>query len=253
MAIGGGAGIASSIFGSDAEKRALERQKESAMKQYTLGKAYSDQQYALSRGEALTQAGIQKGRLDRNLGRSVDQFSLGLMSQAYGIQDARIQTALSAGESLAAEGMSGTRGNDANALARAYGERGLERNIALQQRDNEMSLAGLLGQAEDAAADIRREKDSWDYGGYRYAQKQAQDNYNLHTALLGQEDLNWQIEQASWSPLDLLTGGLQGASSGLSLWNSWNAAGRFMDGGKEDGGTGSGTGSRITKYPKPRS
>jgi hypothetical protein len=238
MAIGAGAGILDTIFGGDAEADALRHQKDLAWDQYRLGKDYSDRQYAINQGEALTQARIQQGRLTEGVNRQTDQFNLGLLSQAYGIQNAQIQTASSIGASLAAEGMSGTRGNAAGALVRAYEQTNLDRNVALQQQSNELSIRGMLGQANDAAADIRRERESWNPGGYRYAQKEAQDAYNLSMAQLGQENFDWQIEQADWTALDLITGGLQGASSGLNLWNSWNQASQYMDG--DTGGSGNG-------------
>jgi hypothetical protein len=240
LLIGGGtSGILSTIFGSDKEQEALQKQKEAALKAYELGQGYSDTQYALSRSEAQAQAAIQEGRLDQSVGASTDQFNLGLLSQAYGIQNAQIGTASSVGASLAAEGMGGTRGNEANSLMRAYEEKSLERNIGLQQQSNDLSLQGMLTQANNAMADITRERDSWDAGGYRYNQKEAQDAYNLSMAQLGQDNFDWQIEQADWGPdlltgsLNLLTGGLQGASSGLSLWNSWNYASQFTGGGQQ--------------------
>ena len=196
MAIGAGVGALSTIFGSNKEQEALKQQKEMAWQQYLLGKEYSDRQYALNRGEAQAQAAIQQGRLTESVNQSTDQFNLGLLSQAYGIQNAQIQTASSIGASLAAEGMSGTRGNAATALMRDYEQTNLDRNVALQERGNELSLAGMLSQANNAAADIRRERESWNEGGYRYAQKAAQDAYNLSMAELGQTAYDWQIEQA---------------------------------------------------------
>jgi hypothetical protein len=234
MAAGGGAGIISTIFGSSKEQEALQRQKEAAWKQYVYGKEYSDRQYGINQGEAQVQAAIAQQRLGQNLNQSVDQFNLGLLSQAYGIQNAQIQTASNTGASLAAEGMSGTRGNEAGALMRAYEEAALDRNVALQRRENDLSLAGMTSQAANTAADIRREMDSWEAGGYRYAQKEAQDSYNLSMAKLGQDAFDWQIDQADWSWLDLAVGGLSGASSGLSLWNSWNDASQFGGAPKPD-------------------
>jgi hypothetical protein len=236
MVVGAGTGILSSILGSGKEKEALRRQKKTALEQYRLGKEYSDRQYGINRLEARAQADIQQGRLDESVNQGADQFNLGLLSQAYGIQDAQIQTAMNTGASLAAEGMSGTRGNGAGALMRAYEEAGLDRNIDLQRQSNDLSLAGMLGQANDAMADIRRERESWDLGGYRYSQKQAQDDYNLAMAQLGQSNFDWQIDQADWGWLDLITGGLSGASSGLSLWNSWNTAQQYADEKKDAAG-----------------
>jgi hypothetical protein len=224
------------IFHLEQEQEALERQKQAAWDQYELGKEYSDSQYAINRGEAGTQAAIQQGRLDRNVGQSVDQFNLGLLSQAYGVQNAQIQTASNIGASLAAEGMGGTRGNEANGLMRAYEQKSLDRNVALQQRGSDLSLQGMLSQASDTAADIRRERESWDPGGYRYRQKEAQDAYNLGMANLGQENFDWQIAQAEPTALDYITGGIQGGSTGLDLWNSWNYASQFMGNGNGNAG-----------------
>jgi hypothetical protein len=237
LALGVGTGILDSIFGDDKEKKALEQQKKAAWQQYLLGKDYSDRQYGINRGEAQAQAVIQQGRLDQGVNQATDQFNLGLLSQAYGIQDAQIQTASNTGASLAAEGMSGTRGGGGGALMRAYEEAALDRNVALMERENGLSLAGMLGQANDTAADIRRERDSWDAGGYRYAQKQAQDDYNLAMAKLGQSNFDWQIDQAGfdwsdpWDWLDLGVSALGGGSMGLDLWNSWNTAQQFSGNG----------------------
>jgi hypothetical protein len=240
-ATGAAAGAVSTIFGSSNEQQALRKQKQAAWKAYELGKDYSDRQYGINRSEAQSQAAIQQGRLDQSVGASVDQFNLGLLSQAYGIQNAQIGTASSVGSSLAAEGMSGTRGNEANSLMRAYEETNLNRNIALQLQSNDLSLQGMITQGNNAMADITRERNSWDAGGYRYSQKQAQDEYNLAMAQLGQQNFDWQIDQADWAPdlltgsLNLLTGGLSGASSGLGLWNSWNEAAQSMNSGGADG------------------
>jgi hypothetical protein len=124
---------------------------------------------------------------------------------------------------------------------RAYEEKSLDRNIALQQRSNDLSLQGLTSQATNAAADIRREKESWDEGGYRYAQQKVQDDY-----------YDWQIHEAGfdWSDpldwLDLTVSGLQGASTGLSLWNSWNYASSMAGGGN---GSAAGGGGGTTPPP----
>jgi hypothetical protein len=72
-------------------------------------------------------------------------------------------------------------------------------------------------------------------------------------AQLGQDNFDWQIEQAEWGWLDLVTGGLSGASSGLGLWNSWNAAQQYADGksgaaSAAAGGAGSEVKSTQTMY-----
>jgi hypothetical protein len=227
-ALGGlGLGVLSNYFSGDSEQERLRRQKETALKQYRLGAEYNEQQYAINRSEAQAQAFRRQGRLAEQVGQSVDQFNLGLLSQAYGIQNAQIQTASNTGASLAAEGMSGTRGNNTGGLMRDYELINLDRNIELQRQGNNLSLLGMLSRADNAAADIERERASWDLGGYRYEQKQAQNEYNRQIAELGQEDFDWQIAQAGASWLDYFTGAFQGGMAGLNLWNTWNQAAQY--------------------------
>jgi hypothetical protein len=217
----GGAGMG--LWSADADRRKkqkeLQRQKEQAWEKYELGKAYSDQQYGISRTEAQTGLAVQEGRLNQDVDSSVDQFNTGLLAQAYGIQNAQIQTASGIGASRAAEGMSGTRGNGANELMRAYEQTSLDRNIDLQYQQNDQALSGMITQANRGLQDISRERASWDPGGYRYESKAAQDSYNRQMAELGQADFDWAIEHAaSWE--DYALGAQSGASSGLGLANS---------------------------------
>ncbi|MDR0732253.1 MAG: hypothetical protein LBF63_11330 [Treponema sp.] len=208
---------------ADTERRKkqeqLQRQKEQAWAKYELGKAYSDQQYGINRTEAHTGLAIQQRRLDEDVDSSIGQFNTGLLAQAYGIQNARIETASSIGASRAAEGMSGTRGNAANELMRAYEQTSLDRNIDLQYQQNDEALSGMITQANRGMQDISRERASWDPGGYRYQSKAAQDDYNLKMAQLGQSDFDWAINNAAgWE--DYALSALSGASSGLSTANS---------------------------------
>jgi hypothetical protein len=212
----------------------LQRQKEQAWEQYELGKAYSDQQYAINRTEAHTNLAIQSRRLDEDVDSSVDQFNTGLLAQAYGRQNARIETASSIGASRAAEGMSGTRGNGANELMRAYEQKSLDRNIDLQYRQNGQALSGMITGANRGLQDINRERASWDPGGYRYESKTAQDAYNLQLAELGQNNFDWAIQHAS-SPEEYALSILSGASSGLGL--AANVMGALNYGGLPDDGT----------------
>ena len=219
-AIGAIAGAAGTAQAAEQERERLEQQKRAAWMQYLYGQQYSDQRYAVQQREARDTLAIQRERLDQSVDMSTDQFNTSLLAQAYGIQDARIQTALQTGASRAAEGMSGTRGNAAGELIRAYAETGLERNIDAQYRRNEQALQGMISGANNAAADIRREQASWDPGGYRYELKGAQDAYNRNIAVLGQDNFDWQIGAAAATPMDYLTGAFGGASSGLSLAGS---------------------------------
>jgi hypothetical protein len=138
MAVGAGIGLFSGIIGTGQKAREqqaqLKQQKKMAWDQYLLGQNYADRQFGINRQEAKTTLGIQQNRLDQNVDLSMDQFNLGLLGQAYGIQNAQIQTASNVGASIAVEGMSGTRGNAANGLMRAYETQGLDRNMELQQK-----------------------------------------------------------------------------------------------------------------------
>jgi hypothetical protein len=234
-AIGGGLGLASIFQGAGQQKAALRRQKDSAWQQFLLGKSYSDSQYSIQRDEAAYQLSDQERRLDEELSRAMDEYNTGLLAQAFGVQDARIQTASGIGASLAAEGMSGTRGNDANALVRAYAGQGFERGLEIQGRQNRGALTGMLSGANNALRTISRERDSWNAGGYRYDMKQAQDEYNLGMAKLGQSNFDWQIGQSNPTGLDVVTGLFSGASSGLSLGASIYSFGNLF--GSSGGGT----------------
>jgi hypothetical protein len=218
--VGAFAGLAATAQQAEQERAALAKQKETAWDQYELGKGHSDAQYAIQRGEAQFQAARAQQRLDQGVDMSIEQMNTSLLAQAIGIQDAQIMAASNAGASLAAEGAGGTRGNAANELARAYEARGLERNINLQNRQNEQALAGLVARANNSMADIIRERDSWDPGGYRYKSKEAQDAYNRDIAELGQTNFDWQIRQAEPTGLDNVTAFLQGGSSGMNMANS---------------------------------
>jgi hypothetical protein len=218
--LGAAAGGISVWQQSEREKAALEQQKRMAWKQYQLGKEHSDAQYSIQRGEAQLLADRARWRLDQNVGLSTDQMNTGLLAQAFGIQDARIQSASNTGASLAAEGAGGTRGNAANELVRAYEAQGLERNIDIQNQQNEQSLRGFIAGANNSLTDIVHERNSWDPGGYRYQLKEAQDSYNRGIAKLGQDNFDWQIDQATPTFLDYTTGIFGGGSSGMSMANS---------------------------------
>ncbi|GHV91612.1 hypothetical protein AGMMS50268_21150 [Spirochaetia bacterium] len=234
-AIGAGIGALSTGMQGEKAQGQLGHQKRTAWEQYLLGKDYSDEQYSINRNQAQMQSYIAENRLNQNVDQSIAQMNTGLLSQAYGIQNAQIQTSSSIGASLAAEGAGGTRGNTANGLMRAYEEASLARNIDLQNQQNRQMLTGMTTQAGNALTDIRNERSSWDAGGYRYQQKEAQDTYNRKMAELGQADFDWRIADAAPGPMDYLVNMFSGASSGLSM------AGSFSSFGKVGGG----------KYQKP--
>ena len=203
--LGGAIGGLSTWHQGEKEKEALERQKESARKQYELDKRHSDDMYSL-------QMGVHKSNLNTQLGAFMDDYNTSLLSQAFGIQDARIQTGSSLGASIAAEGAGGTRDDAANEMIRAYAAAGLDRNIDAQNRQN----TNYLNQTADA---INYEAGSWSEGGYRHKQKSLQDEPNKKIFDLGQDDYDWAIKQ--YNPenmiLDYITGAFDGASSGFNL------------------------------------
>jgi len=231
------------------EKEALRHQKEIAWEQYVLGKQHSDKRFTIQKTEALDQLGIQKRTLDTQLGLSVDEYNTALLGQAFGMQDARIQTNSAIGESLASEGLSGTRGNENNEMIRAYAAQGLERNIGVQDKQNSDYLNRMITGANTNAAAIERERSTWLPGGYRVKEKEAQDSYNLSLANLGQTDFDWRINQATPDifldyPLGILSGANSGASMGYSYQNffqqtqnPWNDIGKGKNSYGVSGGT----------------
>ncbi|MDR3247352.1 MAG: hypothetical protein LBT39_01075, partial [Treponema sp.] len=239
-----------------------ELQKAYADKQFTLQQASALKQYGIQKTEAQGQLGRQAAQVGQNVDQSVGQMNTGLLSQAYGIQNAQIQTASNVGASLAAEGAGGTRGNTANGLARAYEQQSLDRNVGLQNRQNSDSLAAMMSQAGNAMTDIRTESASWDEGGYRaqlkdeslaYNQsvksgqdaynrnvKSEQDVYYLNSRSLKDEYYNDMVahnKDVTQSRLDRATpnagdyvmsifnGGLSGLGVGVSAGNLYNSIG----------------------------
>jgi hypothetical protein len=216
-AVGAIAGGVSTWQKSEREKAALKQQKDSAWKQYQYGKEYSDQMFGLQKGEALENLGVQRKNLDTQVGLSTDDYNTALLAQAFGIQDARIQTGSAVGASLVNEAASGVRGSATGDKIRAYASQSLERNIEVQDKQNANYLNRMITGANMTADAIGREEASWMPGGYRVQQKAAQDAYNQNIALLGQSDFNWRIEQSQPGFLDYFTGAMGGASTGMSL------------------------------------
>ncbi|MDR2964208.1 MAG: hypothetical protein LBU88_00335 [Treponema sp.] len=221
--IGAGLGAISTYEREQQEKAVLQHQKEQAWAAYVYGKSHSDQQYAISKQEAHYQLGEQDRALHEGMGLFNDQFNTGLLAQAFAEQDARIQTSSATGMSLAAEGASGTRGNESNEMVRAYAKQGLEQQVGTQKQQNEQILKGTIQDANRSVKAINYERDSWDPGGYRYKMKQSQDTYNLNIANLGQADFNKRMEWATATPLDYVTSAFGGASSGINFgYSMWD-------------------------------
>jgi len=228
-AITGGAGVWQR---GKREREALEHSQGQAWQQYLYGKEYGDTLFNIQKTEALENLGIQKRNLHTQVGMATDEFNTGLLTQAFGIQDARVQMGSAIGAHLAMEGESGTRGNNTNDMIRAYATQGLDRNIEVQDRQNSDHLNRMVTGANMTSDAINREKASWMPGGYRVQEKDARDSYNLNMANLGQSDFDWRIAQAKPGFLDYFTGVMGGASAGLDFANkiinfndAWNSLG----------------------------
>jgi len=221
-AIGAGMGLWSKKKERDSQEAELQRQKANAAKAYGYGKELSDSQYASQKGEALWQLGMQNRALSEGMGQFTDDYNTQLLSRAYGEQDARIQTASGIGASVAQEGMSGTRGNEANSLMRDYASDSLERQIGVQRKQDANILAGTVSNANRSITAMEHEKASWDPGGYRHDAKEANDRYNKQMFDLGQTDYQARLADMDNNKfLDYFTAAFGGASSGMSLGNTF--------------------------------
>ena len=218
--IGAAVGQTSYLFDIDRKQKEIERQKGLAQKAYNYQKDFADSTFNLQKTEALDQLAVQRNTLDTQLGLSVDNYNTSLLGQAFGIQDARIQTNSATGESLVAEGMSGTRGNTANETVRAYVSQSLERNIEVQDKQNKNYLNQMITGANMSSDAIEREKISWMPGGYRQRAKDLSDAYAKNMFGLRMEEYDHAYKEAGFDWLDFMTAGFSGASSGMSLGNS---------------------------------
>jgi hypothetical protein len=225
LAAGGallGAGLGAWNTGRERKRqeKELKMQKDNATSAYNYGQALSDSQYSTQKGEALWQLGMQDRSLREGMNQFTNEYNTQMLARAFGEQDARIQTASGIGGSLVQEGMSGTRGNEANQLVRDYAANSLERQIEVSRQQDANMLAGTVSNANRAITAMKHERDSWDPGGYRYSMKTAQDNYNKQMYELGQDNYEYQIKDMnSWDNkfLDFTSGIFGGASSGLSF------------------------------------
>ena len=224
--LGGWAGYDSVRQREEEEKAALKQQKKTAWQQYLYGKEAGDEQFSIQKGEALGQLGVQKKNLDTQLSMGMDDYNTAMLAQAFGIQDARIQTSSAIGGSLASEAMSGTRGNAANETVRAYASQSLDRNIEIQDRQSKGQLDKMITGANMTVDAIEHERASWMPGGHRTRMKESQDTYNRNIAQLGQKNFDWHIEQATATDRDYFTGIMGGANSGA---NFGKGVGKFID------------------------
>jgi len=201
----------------------IARNKQNALDAYTYGKTLSDTQYGIQKGEALWQIGMQDRGLREGMGQFTDEYNTHLLARAYGEQDARIQNASGIGASLAQEGMSGTRGNEANQLMRDYAASSLENQIGVQRQQDANALAGTVSGANRSIAAMAHERASWDPGGHRFEAKTANDEYNRLMMEMGQANYQWQMDDINKPEnqfLDYTAGVFGGASSGMGFGKS---------------------------------
>jgi len=217
--LGAGAGLLGTGQSLKRQQKELERQKAAAAQQYGYGKELSEKQWGIQSGEAAYQLGAQEKALHEGMGQFTDEYNTAMLSRAFGEQDARIQNAVGMGMSRVQEGASGTRGNAANELMRAYAGASLERDLDLQRRQDGHALAGTITGANRTVQEIGHERDSWNAGGWRYESKAAQDKYNLNMFNAGQAEFEWGLDQLSPGNMvwDYIAGMFGGASTGLSV------------------------------------
>jgi len=218
--IGAGVGLLSTAISGAKNKASLKAQKDNAWQRYLINKEFADTQFSLQKGEAQTTLGIQQNRLREDLNTGVESFNTGLLGQAYGIQDAQMNLAGQLGGYDVAQGASGTRGNEASGLVKAYAQKSFDRNLGLQNSQNSQAMEGMITGANRGNHDINRERASWEEGGYRNELYQAEDERNRKLALLGQGEYDSAISGAGGGIFDYLMGGFQGASTGLSFSSS---------------------------------
>jgi hypothetical protein len=190
--LGAGMGTLSTFVQNRNDQDKLDHDRKMAWKQYELGKASSDSQFAIQQSAALAQLGAQEARVNQEFDQAMGQFNTNLLSQAFGIQDAQVQTAMGVGEACAAAGASGTRGNAAAGLNSAYAQNRLQQGINLQERQNHESLDALGTQVSNALNDIKQERFDWGDTGYHAGLKHIEDQYNRSMAKLGQASYEWQ-------------------------------------------------------------
>jgi hypothetical protein len=210
----------SSLISRSKQAQSLQQQKENAWQKYLINKEFGDFQFNTQKGEVFTSLGIQQQRLGEDLNAGVGNFNLGLLGQAYGIQDAQMSLAAQLGAYDVSQGASGTRGNEANGLVKAYAQTSFDRNLDLQRQQTGQQLEGMITGANRTSQDLVREQESWGEGGYRTQLYAAEDERNRKLALLGQSEYDSAISAARPGVFDFLTGGLMGASSGLQLGSS---------------------------------
>jgi len=225
LLIGAGIGAAFGLWSKsrerDSQEAELQRQKANAAKAYGYGKELSDSQYSSQKGEALWQLGMQSRALSEGMSQFTGDYNTQMLARAYGEQDARIQTSSGIGASLAQEGMSGTRGNEAYGLMRDYAADGLERQIDVQRKQDANVLSSTVQNANRSITAMDHEKASWDPGGYRHDAKEANDRYNKQMFDLGQADYQYRLDEMDNNKfLDYFTAAFGGASSGMSYGDS---------------------------------
>jgi len=225
-AAGSTAGFLGTFQSKNRQWEELKKQKDIEKDKFKYGKEFSDKIFELQKAQALDHLFMQKQNLDTQMNLSVNEYNTELLAQAFGIQDARIQSDSAIGASYLSEGASGTRGNNANNMMRDYAKESFERNIDVHDRQSSEHLNRMITGGNIAATGINKERDSWLEGGFRYQEKLERDLYNKKIYDLNMKEFNRQIELSNpWAItfdnfLDYNVGLMGGANTGLQFGKS---------------------------------
>ena len=228
--IGAAAGQASYFIDNHKQRNEIKRRRAQEEAAFNLQQEHNNSMFNLQKTEAMEQLGVQKRNLDTHLGLSFDDYNSNLFAQALGIQDARIQNSSAIGESLAAEGASGTRGNASNDMIRSHATQSLERNIDVQGKQNSNYLNQMITGANMTSDALNREKASWMNGGYKYQAKQMSDKHAQDMFDLKMNEYDNAYKSTEFNFLDFMTAGFGGANTGMSMGinfqNYWKEVGK---------------------------
>jgi hypothetical protein len=217
-AAGAATGLLSTHHTKAQEDARIRRQQRLEQEAYGYETAYNNSMFSLQRGEALGALGIQRNRLAEAFGLDVAGFNLGLEGQALQAHSARASLADSAGQALAAQGASGTRGSGSLQRRIGFEEAQLARQIDLQGRGNSLAVQGMAAQYTNQFDDIGREIDSWGASGWRTRAKGLGDMYAAQTHGLRMKGYEYAISDIyDGQELDYLVAALGGAAQGAGF------------------------------------
>ena len=219
-AIGAAAGLASTAVQGVKERNKLRQQREMAEAAYGYKQDYDNHMFSLQRNVSLENLSIQKSRLAQAFETDLSGFNLGLEGQAQQNQAARIELADNTGMALAQQGASGVKGSNTLDRRIDFAENQFEKQLDIQNRGNSLTIQSMSDQYGNQFQDIRREKDSWEHGGYRMKAKSLSDTYAEQMHGLEMKGYDQAIRDALPGFFDYFTGAMSGASSGMSLGGS---------------------------------